>query len=76
MDRVIAEKIIERKAWRDLLRLVTVGKEVEFSLGSPADILSFAVTAAQMNKCEDCPMRYSLKKNMDEGKVRITATLK
>lgn len=76
MDKEIATKIIERKAWRDLLRLVPVGKEVEFYLGSPADILSIAVTASQMNKREDCPMRYSLKKDLDEVKVGITATIK
>ena len=76
MDKEIVAKIIERKAWRDLLRLVTVGKDAEFVFGSPADILSFSVTASQMNKREDCPMRYSLQKKMNEGRVIVTASLK
>lgn len=76
MDKENVNKLIERRAWRDLLQTMKPDMETKVRLPFPSSGMSIRVAASKLNADPNCAMRYKVNVKFNEGIATVTPTRK
>lgn len=70
------DKLIERRAWRDVLINLRPDRETEIPLPFPSSGMAIRVAASKLNSDPKCVMRYKVNVYFNESRAVVTATRK